>query len=125
MNLKLIFVAVAIGFVAVGCSSYSPAASPGAKILVKGADSSALRILIRQVDDGPLLWVGRYKMGTKVRVAPGNHEISVMCVFYGSGMKEMLPGSVKINAVRGNTYLLSGSRASDGNTCKIKVEMHA
>ncbi len=40
-------------------------------------------------------------------------------------MNEMLPGSVKINAVRGNTYLLLGSRSSDGNTCKIKAEAHA
>lgn len=121
MKIKLFFAAIATGFVAVGCASYTPAASSGASILVKGTDSSAQRILIRQVDDGPLLWVGRYTMGTKARVTPGMHEISVMCVFHESGMQEMLPGSVKIQAVRGNTYLLSGARAPDGNTCKVKA----
>ncbi len=126
MTFKTIFT-VAVTLALGVCSSQSFAASTeNGKVLVEGPDSASLRIVIRKVDDGPLLWVAKYQMGTKAWVTPGPHKISVMCVFQGpvAGMKEMLPGTAEINAKLGNTYHLVGSKISGQNACTVSAEEH-
>jgi hypothetical protein len=116
-------VALALGV----CSSQAASApTENGKVLVEGPDSASLRILVRKVDDGPLLWVAKYQLGTSVWVTPGPHKVSVMCVFQGpiAGMNEMLPGSVEINAKLGSTYHLVGSKTFGQNACTVSAKEH-
>lgn len=102
------------------CAS-SPIIESG-KALVIGADTSSLRVMIRTIDDGEILWVGNYTLGTRALVQPGQRKINVMCEFRHSWGAELKPGNVTIDAVAGSTYDLSGSPSSDGKQCNVQVK---
>jgi hypothetical protein len=87
-----------------------------------GKDSSDLRVLIRSIDNGDILWVGTYQLDTKAKVVAGAHTVSVMCEFnFGFG-KELLPGEVSITVEPGKKYNLDGAKAENGNRCTITVK---
>jgi len=94
------------------------------KVLIKGIDTPSLRILIRKVDDGPLLWVSQHQLGTETWVAPGLHKINAMCEFHrsvaGGDVGEILPGTIEIDAKPGSEYHLTGS--PNALKCILKVE---
>ncbi|MCL2310128.1 MAG: hypothetical protein FWC42_07640 [Proteobacteria bacterium] len=105
----------------------SSAIAEGGKILIKGTDTPSLRVLIRKVDDGPLLWVSKYQLGTETWVTPGPHKINAMCEFHrpvtGGDVGEIVPGNIEIDAKPGNTYHLTGSQ--EALKCLLKVEERA
>lgn len=92
-----------------------------AKLL--GEDSSSLKMMIRTVDDGEILWVGSYKLGTKTEVVPGFHKINVMCEFSFSWGTKLLPGDITHDFESGKTYDLSGTASTDGERCEVQVNV--
>jgi hypothetical protein len=83
----------------------------GAKL--QGTDTGPLRVLIRQIDDGALLWVGKFKLGTTAVVVPGHHKVNVMCEFRQSWGTELKPGEVTVEADPDRIYDLVGKRSQD------------
>lgn len=86
-----------------------------------GASSSGLRVLIRKVDEGPILWDAPLKPATKASLSAGEHKISVMCEVHKSGSQMMLPGSVTLTVEAGRIYDLSG----DADTAKLRCTVTA
>lgn len=87
---------------------------------LKGADTESHRVLIRTVDDGEILWVGTYQLGTEATVEHGTRKVNVMCEFIHSWGKEMAPGNITIDVESGKTYALEGIK--EGKQCDVKVK---
>ncbi len=102
----------------------APAAGAQAKpgnVLVKGVDTAPLKVMIRTIDGGDVLWAGPYRLGTEAWVTPGAHRINVMCEFHHSWGQVLLPGNVEIHAKSGVVYELTGDSAPGGKTCAVRV----
>jgi len=93
----------------------------GAKL--QGTDTESLRVLIRQIDDGALLWVGKFKLGTTAVVVPGHHKIKVMCEFRQSWGTELKHGELTLEAESDRIYDLVGRRSQDGGKCDIEAKL--
>jgi hypothetical protein len=87
-----------------------------------GASSSALRVLIRKIDNGPILWDAPLKPATKASLAAGEHTISVMCEVHKSGMQMMLPGSVTLTVEAGRIYDLTGDPDTNNLRCAVTAK---
>jgi hypothetical protein len=95
------------------------AAKDEAKLV--GASNKNLKIMIRNIDDGEILWIGNYQLGTKASIKPGERKISAMCEFKYSWGTKIVPGEITINAEAGASYKISGSLSDDEATCQLSV----
>lgn len=104
-----------------GCAS-GPTLEPG-KALLQGAETRSLRVMIRTIDDGDILWVGTYQLGTSAFALPGKRKVNVMCEFRGSFMTSLNPGDITIDVEAGRVYDLTGTQSSDGKRCNVEVKV--
>ena len=111
-----------ISFLAVlaGCKSTHQATSPDKGLLV-GEDSSIVKVMIRKIDEGEILWAGGYKLGTTAPIAIGNHKVSIMCEFTFSWGKKLLPGNLDIDVKPGIIYKVTGKPSSDEEKCLVSI----
>lgn len=117
---------IAFGSFLLGACSSLPAdiAKQPGKVLIKGVDTAPLKVMIRTIDGGNILWVGNYKLGTEAWVKPGAHKVNVMCEFHNSWGNTLVPGNVEIVTKEGVLYELTGAQVADGRTCVVKVTQH-
>ena len=116
MNSKFLIISVLAFFV--GCKSTPQQASPNEGLLV-GEDSSNVKVMIRKIDEGEILWSGGYKLGTTSPIQTGKHSVSIMCEFTFSWGAKLLPGTLEIDVKAGTTYKISGKPSSDGEKCLV------
>lgn len=95
------------------------AAKDEAKLI--GESNKNLKVMIRNIDDGEILWVGNYQLGTKASIKPGEHKINAMCEFQYSWGTKIVPGEITINAEAGASYKILGSLSHDETTCELSV----
>jgi hypothetical protein len=86
---------------------------------LSGADTKDLRVLIRKIDEGEILWVKSYQLGTEAKVPSGSHNISIRCEFRHSWGNELMPGILTIEIQSGKKYSLTGSQSADGKSCIV------
>jgi len=91
--------------------------------LLAGANTRSLRVLIRTIDDGEILWVGQYQLATNAAIAPGQHKVNVMCEFNYSWGSSMNPGNVVIDVQSGKTYDLTGAPSEGGKDCDVEAKV--
>jgi len=113
--LRIFFIAGVIG-----CASASSSKIAGQGFL-SGADNSKLRLLIRTINEGEILWVGNYKLGTQSPIEVGSKKVSVMCEFFYSWGTKMMPGEITIDIKADVTYKLNGTPSADDKTCVISA----
>ncbi|EIW90569.1 hypothetical protein AGRI_01830 [Alishewanella agri BL06] len=107
---------------AASCASNSVSRKPGDALLI-GENSSTLKVMIRTIDDGEILWVGNYTLGTRAVVAPGEHKVNVMCEFKFSWGIKMVPGNIQINAQSSTDYKITGRLSSDEKSCNLSASI--
>jgi hypothetical protein len=90
---------------------------------LQGTDTESLRVLIRQIDDGALLWVGKFKLGTTAVVVPGHHKIKVMCELRQSWGTELKHGELTLEAEPDRIYDLVGRRSQSEGGCDIEAKV--
>ena len=117
-NLVLLITIFAIS----GCASNTVSRSPGDALLI-GENSSSLKVMIRTIDDGEILWVGNYSLGTNAVIAPGEHEVNAMCEFKYSWGTKLVPGNININVQQNTDYELTGRLANDKKSCDLSVSI--
>lgn len=112
---------ILVALLLLGACSSLPAsiAKQSGKALVKGVDTAPLKVMIRTVDDGDILWLGNYKLGTEAWVDPGIHKVNVMCEFHHSWGNKLLPGNIEIETKEGVVYELMGTAKE--KTCAVVV----
>jgi hypothetical protein len=122
MNIKIWGgLVIVFGAFLTGCSSLpQPISKADGKSLVQGTDNQSQRVLIRTLDNGDVLWVGQYQLGTEAWLAPGHHTIGVMCEFHNSWGNELSPGNVEIDVLPQHSYQLTGS--PKGQNCVLEVK---
>jgi len=103
-------------------TSSSASESTGDALLI-GEDSPSLKVMIRTIDDGEILWVGNYTLDTKAVVAPGEHIVDAMCEFRYSWGTKMAPGKININAQSNTDYKITGLLSDDERSCKLSVSI--
>jgi hypothetical protein len=99
----------------------TPIAAEAGKALLLGTDTSKVRVLFRTVDDGPLLWVAPTKLGTKVSLLPGHHELTVMCEFKSSGMTQLVAGRLSVDVEEGHIYTVAGALDGSARKCDVSI----
>ena len=104
------------------CTFTTRTIADGTDAQLVGASSTALRVLIRRIDQGPILWDAPLKPATKASIAAGEHTISVMCEVHKSGMQMMLPGSITITLEGGRIYDLSGQPDTEKLRCVVTAK---
>ncbi len=87
--------------------------------ILAGKNTKDLRVLIRNIDGGEVLWAKNYTLDTQASIQPGPHQVSVMCEFRHSWGNELLPGNVSLQVEANKTYVLSGIASTDGKTCVV------
>ena len=87
---------------------------------IQGVDSPAVKVMIRTVDDGEILWVGQYRLGTTTEVMPGTHKFNVMCEFRASWGSRLTPADVIVEVEAGETYWLNARQ--EGERCVVTVD---
>jgi hypothetical protein len=101
-----------------GCQSTPQNAESGKGLLI-GEDSSAVKVMIRQIDKGDILWEGNYKLGTTASIEVGNHTVSIMCEFSYSWGKKLSPGTLNIDIKPDTVYNVSGKLSPSGDNCLV------
>lgn len=86
-----------------------------------GENSSNLKVMIRTIDNGDILWVGNYKLGTKASVKLGVHNINAMCEFKYSWGTKLVPGDITINIESDAKYKITGQLSKDEKRCELSV----
>lgn len=99
-------------------SAISGEVEPTARI--EGVENSTVKVMIRTVDDGEILWVRGYQLGTTTDVLPGTRKINVMGEFRTAWGARLTPGNVTIEAEAGKTYRLNARPGDQG--CDVIVE---
>ncbi|WP_345552578.1 hypothetical protein [Microbulbifer aestuariivivens] len=105
-----------------GCASNSVSRAPGDALII-GEDSSSLKVMIRTIDGGEILWVGNYTLGTKASISPGEHNVNAMCEFKYSWGTKLLPGNITINAQPNTDYKITGRLSNDEKSCELSVSI--
>jgi hypothetical protein len=103
-----------------GCKSTPQQASPNEGLLT-GEDSSNVKVMIRKIDEGEILWSSGYKLGTTAPIETGQHSVSIMCEFTFPWGTKLLPGTLDIDVKAGTTYQVSGKPSSDGEKCLVSA----
>jgi len=96
-------------------------AADSSQVSIVGADTSTMKVLVRKIDEGEILWVGQYKLGTRASTTAGSHKINVMCQFIDPAFTEYWPGNVTIEAQAGEVYNLTGAPSKDGKSCDVQA----
>jgi len=104
------------------CASNSISRKPGDALLI-GENSSSLKVMIRTIDEGDILWVGSYTLGTSAIIEPGNHKVNVMCEFKFSWGTKLVPGNIQINTQSNTDYKITGRLSSDEKSCDLSVRI--
>ncbi|WP_025565249.1 hypothetical protein [Psychromonas sp. SP041] len=60
---------------------FTPQKVESEKGLLIGEDSSNVKVLIRQIDKGEILWTKNYQLGTTASIEIGTHTVSIICEF--------------------------------------------
>lgn len=102
---------------------FGTANSDSGKAKLHGEDSSSIKVMIRTIDDGEILWVGNYKLDTKAEVVPGSHKINVMCEFRFSWGTKLLPGDITLEFEAGKIYDLVGTASADETRCEVQANV--
>ena len=89
---------------------------------LQGTDTSRFRVLIRKIDGGEVLWVGKFKLGTTAVVAPGQHTVEVMCEVHELSREQLRPGRVTLAVEAGRTYDLVGTPSVEGMSCNLEAK---
>lgn len=107
----------------------------GAALLV-GADTAKVRVLIRRIDEGPVLWATPSTLGTRASILPGHHHVQVMCDFKNLVATPLVPselsnnevpldvirpGDLTLEASVGHVYDLLGTLSQDGDRCDVSI----
>ena len=105
------------------CVLTATAASPAetASATIRGTDTKKLRVLIRMIDGGDILWVGKFKLGTTATITPGHHTVSVMCELRESYGLILKPGKIELDVAVGQTYDLTATVTPESRGCDISV----
>ena len=109
----------AASFVAVVLAAAATASAEDATGTLDGNQGGDMRVLIRKIDDGPILWAGGYQLGTGAKIAAGHHDVSVMCELTQGGMVMLAPGSLSIDVEANKIYKLAGTLSSDQKKCAV------
>lgn len=96
-------------------------ADESASATIRGSDSKKLRVLIRTIDGGDVLWVGKFKLGTTATIAPGHHTVAVMCELRESYGLILKPGKIDLDVAAGRTYNLAATATAESRGCDIAV----
>ncbi len=123
MRFLKFLVAAALASLSACSMSSGPTTPPEGKALVAGEDSSSVRVMIRTIDDGDVLWVDNYQLGTSSAVSPGPHKIGVMCEFKHSWGTKINPGEIIVDAQVGRVYELRGAPSADDKKCEVAIRM--
>lgn len=99
--------------------------SVGGTSLVIGPETGSLRILIRQIDDGPILWIKPGILGPKGAVTPGRHTLHAVCVDTSSKRVRLAYATATVEVQAGRLYDLSGALSPDGTSCNLAVSLSA
>lgn len=94
-------------------------AAAGATGTLSGTNTDSMRVLIRKIDNGDILWVGTYQLGTEAAIEPGTHQVSLMCEFVYSWGKQLMPGTLTIQVEPGKRYAVTGVAAQDAKSCIV------
>lgn len=107
--MKYITLIITVTF-GVGCSAlpkeYSKAPT---RSLVRGESTPSSNVLIRNVDNGEILWRGTNNLGNEVWLEPGSHKVAVMCVTNTSWGSKMGGAEVVVKVQRGSHYLIKAN----------------
>lgn len=104
-----------------GCTTMmAPKTAESGKGLLIGANTSSIRVLIRTIDDGEVLWVGNYQLAGHTSVKPGTHKVGVMCEVTTAFGKLIKPSDVVIDIQVGKVYDLIGKLSKDGQKCVVE-----
>lgn len=114
---------IACGVIILGVTGFAFTSSAGnnGKASLAGADTEQLKIKIRSVDQGEILWDNDYQLHTHYDLNPGRHVVSVLCEFGPAHDARRLPGQLSLDLQPNTTYRLSGRPSSDGKSCGISV----
>jgi hypothetical protein len=122
MNLSVTSASVAVAAaLTIGGVGPAHADDAGTAQLI-GAASAGTRILIRKIDDGPILWDAPGKPATHASVAAGRHSVSVMCQVTKSGASMMVPGQLSLDAEAGRIYDVSGEVIANSLRCDVSAK---
>ncbi len=120
--MKKVFSTIILLFCISGCvstnNSINKVAGQGHLI---GKNSDSLRVLIRKIDNGDILWAGTYKLATNAPITKGTHKVFAMCEFNYSWGQQLIPGEFQLNVKPDTVYHLNGSKSKDGERCNITV----
>jgi hypothetical protein len=119
MTLRCLIPAL-ISAMAIGCAAQPPAPTVRNATLI-GGDNAGMRVFIKRVDDGPILWAHPGALATRVTITPGQHRVSVMCEDGASG--GFLLGDISLDVQSGRTYDLAGSAQSGAKNCEVSATM--
>ncbi len=118
MSKRLGFLAIRASLPLLLCASAVIAEESGpASAQLVSTVSKGIRVLIRSIDSGPILWDAPLKPATKATAVPGEHQISVMCQIQKSGMMMTLPGTMTLMLEAGRTYDIFGEASPDNRRC--------
>lgn len=77
------------------------------RYLVFGMNTNNSVVLIRTVDNGPILMNKAYKLDSEVWLTPGKHKINTMCQFNSDGIQRLEPcNDFEINIEQNHYYIL-------------------
>lgn len=113
----------AILLVISGCASNPVISRAPGEALFVGEENPPLKIMIRTIDDGPVLWIGEYKLGTNAFVKPGQHKINVICEIKYSWGAKLIPGNITLDVQPGTDYKISGQLGNDEKKCNLSVSV--
>lgn len=119
MRLRAVFAAL-ISALAIGCATQPQPAPAARDATLIGGDNAGMRVFIKRVDDGAILWAYPGALGTRVTITAGQHRVAVMCE--GGGF---LPGELTIDVQPGRTYDLVGSAQPGAKSCEVAATMRA
>jgi len=93
--------------------------------LLAGERSDSVSVFIISIDDDPVLWDGKDRLGNTAAIAPGKHKVLIACAFTTSSGKLSRGGELPIEVEPGKTYDVSGELSADGKKCDVRAKEHA
>lgn len=104
--------------------SYSRLAPEG-KVAIVGPQQRSIAVLIRSIDDGPVLWVDGYHLADFAFVDPGTHEVRAVCLQSFAMGQRLVHVVVPIDASLGKVYSIAPKKIDQKiGRCMVKVEIH-